>query len=432
MANEYYVPAPDIYIPGEGTSSTDFIGFSFNGVESSDLGIVRVSASDRYNDILIPNFQDKAAQMPGSDFTLYWESFYSTRSWTVNIAFDELTETQLRRLRQTFSTKKIGKLIFHEKKQISRLNWENLIDNVENLEDNYIYYTAKVQSPPQLNYICFDVREEWEYAGTGVGYTGFIDSIIYKYTFNGVTYKGSGSNIKKMIKKFDDDQKEKQEEDREPNPYYPIPFYEFKNERIYKGEGTIQFIAYYPFGMRDVGTTREYDEDGDPRNERQPGIMLEGSAPDKPSREAASTLYNRGDVPADWRLAIWWNRFNSLEKIELFTKSKEEIVEGEEPILWMHFEPRKPSKQTPGNLTKNGLKYIIINSKSNLLEAAYYKNGEWNYNGQVYNKNLISGDFFKLPLGKFTIKTTYRKDYSDGGEDGPKGGDYFYYKHLYL
>lgn len=419
MANEYYVPAPDIYIPGEGTSSTDFIGFSFNGVESSDLGIVRVSASDRYNDILIPNFQDKTAQMPGSDFTLYWESFYSTRSWTVNIAFDELTETQLRRLRQTFSTKNIGKLIFHEKRQISRLNWEILpgqedpIDKVENLEDNYIYYTAKVQSPPQLNYICFDVREEWE--DSEATKADLIDSIVYRYTYNNVAYEESGSTIK--AKTFE----------------HAVTFYQLVNERIYKGEGTIQFIAYYPFGMRDVGTTREYNEDGDPRNEKQPGIMLDGSAPNQPSRSAASTLYNRGDMPADWRLAIWWNRFNSLEKIELFTKSKEEIIEGEDdPILWMHFEPRKPSYQSDGNYDKNGLKYIIINSKSNLLEAAYYKNGEWTYNGQVYNKNLVGGDFFKLPLGKFTIKTTYGKDYSDGGEDGPKGGDYFYYKHLYL
>jgi len=423
MANEYYVPAPDIYIPGEGTSSTDFIGFSFNGVESSDLGIVRVSASDRYNDILIPNFQDKAAQMPGSDFTLYWESFYSTRSWTVNIAFDELTETQLRRLRQAFDTKNIGKLIFHEKKQISRLNWENSIDKVENLEDNYIYYTAKVQSPPQLNYICFDVREEWTSVGTDV--STLIDSIVYRYTYNNVKYEESGSAIKS---KFKNENKNEDNPSEYNNP--GCKFYRFVNERIYKGEGTIQFIAYYPFGMRDVGTTREYDKDGDPRNEKQPGIMLGGSSPDGRSKEASSILYNRGDLPTDWRLAIWWYRFNFLEKIELFIGSS---LVGE-----MHFQLNKEASESKEEKDANGLKYIIINSKSNLVEEAYYKNG-WNYTGNVYNINLVGGDFFKIPNGSssFTFKTTYGVDTATATEDepateGPKGGDYFYYKHLYL
>jgi hypothetical protein len=37
----------------------DFISFTYNGVHSTDLGIVRVTASNRYNDALVPSFQDK-------------------------------------------------------------------------------------------------------------------------------------------------------------------------------------------------------------------------------------------------------------------------------------------------------------------------------------------------------------------------------------
>jgi hypothetical protein len=38
----------------------DFISFSYNGVHSTELGIVHVSSSDRYADALLPTIQDKA------------------------------------------------------------------------------------------------------------------------------------------------------------------------------------------------------------------------------------------------------------------------------------------------------------------------------------------------------------------------------------
>jgi len=37
----------------------DFISFSYNGVHSTELGIVHVSSSDRYADVLFPTIQDK-------------------------------------------------------------------------------------------------------------------------------------------------------------------------------------------------------------------------------------------------------------------------------------------------------------------------------------------------------------------------------------
>ena len=43
---------------------------------------------------------------------LYWESFYNNKSWSVNIAFDNLSETNYRELRQWLNGKDIGELTF--------------------------------------------------------------------------------------------------------------------------------------------------------------------------------------------------------------------------------------------------------------------------------------------------------------------------------
>ena len=143
----------------------DFYGFQFNGFHSSDLGIVRVSDGSRYNDSLVPAFQDKTAQRVGNDGTFYWESFYTNKPIAVQIAFDNLSEIQYRKLRQVFDGKAEGDLIFDE--------------------TPYKAYYVKVQNPPQLKTICF-------------------------------------------------------------NDYYEEGGQE-KVRRVYKGEGTINFICYNPY-----------------------------------------------------------------------------------------------------------------------------------------------------------------------------------------
>lgn len=78
----------------------DFISFSFNGYRSEDLGIVRVSDGSRYSENLIPTSQDKIVQVPGGDGFYYFGSDNTQRTFNINIAFDELTEEQFRKLRQ--------------------------------------------------------------------------------------------------------------------------------------------------------------------------------------------------------------------------------------------------------------------------------------------------------------------------------------------
>ena len=80
--------------------SGDFIGFTFNGVHSSDMGIIRTSDGSRFNENLLPTFTDKTVQIPGGDGTYYFGSNYTQRQIPISVATDELTETQFRQLKQ--------------------------------------------------------------------------------------------------------------------------------------------------------------------------------------------------------------------------------------------------------------------------------------------------------------------------------------------
>lgn len=149
----------------------DFIGFSFNGTHSSELGIVRTSDGSRFNDNLLPTSQDTTQSVAGRDETYYFDTNYTQRTFNLSIAFDKLTEVNLRKLRQLLSLKDVAELIFDEMP--------------------YKIYMAKVVSNPILKYICFDADD---------------------------------------------------------------------GQRIYKGEGTINFTAYYPFARSRYKYLDEYTE----------------------------------------------------------------------------------------------------------------------------------------------------------------------------
>ena len=141
----------------------DFIGFSFNGYRSEDLGIVRVSDGSRYNEDLLPTSQDKTVQVPGGDGFYYFGSDYTQKQISINIAFDNLNEADFRKLQQVFGTKELGKLIFDEKP--------------------YKYYMVK-SGKPQLKYICFGKEGERTYKGEGtlsfIAYYPYAKS-VYKF-----------------------------------------------------------------------------------------------------------------------------------------------------------------------------------------------------------------------------------------------------------
>lgn len=282
----------------------DFIGFSFNEHRSENLGIMRVSDGSRYNEDLVPTTQDKTVQVPGGDGFYYFGSDYTQRQFSINIAFDELTEKQFRELQQVFGTKELGKLVFDERP--------------------YKYYMVK-SSKPQLKYICF-------------GKDG---------------------------------------------------------ERIYKGEGTLSFTAYYPFAKsvfkflekeieKETGkevyvlrkTYSNIEEWAEASGMKAQGIL--DTIPAEPTENAYPiSVYNAGDLEADFIL-----KFNGAPSNTINIALAQQDVGDKKAFL---------------NLKKFSLKNtdtgFQINTKTNLIEGF---NAE-GLTGTLYNENIIQGDFFKIP-----------------------------------
>lgn len=154
----------------------DFLGFTFNGVHSSDLGIMRVSNGDRYETNLSPTFSDRTAHVSGSDETYYFGTDCTSTTHKIDIAFDEISEKQIRRIKQVFLPNKVGKLIYDEAP--------------------YKYYMAKINSVPVFKYLCFDNEiGQRIYKGEGtielISYYPYAKS-RYKYLED---YQVSSSNI---------------------------------------------------------------------------------------------------------------------------------------------------------------------------------------------------------------------------------------------
>lgn len=126
----------------------DFIGFTIDGIHSSDLGLMRISEGDRYEANLSPTFSDRTSHIQGSDETYYFGTDYTSLTHKLSVAFDSISEKQIRRIKQIFSSKKIMKLIYDE--------------------IPYKYYLVKSAAPPSLKYLCFDNENgERVYKGEG-------------------------------------------------------------------------------------------------------------------------------------------------------------------------------------------------------------------------------------------------------------------------
>lgn len=283
----------------------DFCGFTWRGEHSSDHGIVRVSDGSRYNDTILPAFQDTTQKMPGSDGTLYWESFYTNKTFSINIAFDHLTEDNYRKLRQWLNGKDRGELIFDEAP--------------------YKAYTVKLQSAPQLKTICFNEG----------------------------------------------------------------------NQRIYKGEGTIQFIAYYPYAKSVHKFLDDYTDYSN-KDEWAPmsGMITisnqEGTSLIDIFDNNKIQLFNPGDVVTDFKLRIPVNGIEHLSAVK--------IEQAENQIAVLEFKtfiiPQLQIKNYDINKHQ-----IRINSMTQLIEEIY----DGKPTGKLFNQFIKAGDFFKIPLGNSTL-----------------------------
>lgn len=187
----------DVYELGSSKKDNDFIGFTFGDHHSSEFGIVRTSNGSRFDENLLPTIQDKTVQVPGGDGTYYFGSYYTQRQFSIQIAFDSLTEDGLRKLKQWLGDKKIKDLIFDEAP--------------------YKAYRAKVTGSATIKHICFS-EMAYNEDGTEKGFQR--------------AYKGEGTIQFTCYEPFARLRKGKNGEDGKTEDFYPIADYPTREEWI--------------------------------------------------------------------------------------------------------------------------------------------------------------------------------------------------------
>lgn len=139
----------------------DFVGFTFNGIHSSELGILSVTSSNRYGKDLLPQQNEQTISIPGRDGSYFFSSQFQSSSFSLNIAYDKLEEWQIRRIRALFTIKAIGDLVFDE--------------------EPFKIYKAKVTGKPTLTFVCFDQNGKRVYKGEGrINFTCYFPFAISK------------------------------------------------------------------------------------------------------------------------------------------------------------------------------------------------------------------------------------------------------------
>ena len=136
----------------------DLTGFKFGDYHSSQFGLIRVSNGSRYNEYLLPTLKNTTTDVPGMEGTLYFGTQKTTRSFQVDMAFDSLTEEDIRDIREWLTG--VHPLIFDERP--------------------YIQYMCILNSAPQLKYLTFEENGVRIYKGELS--VSFISYLPYGYS----------------------------------------------------------------------------------------------------------------------------------------------------------------------------------------------------------------------------------------------------------
>ena len=389
----------------------DFTGFSFGGVHSSDLGITRVSGGDRYEEKLHPEVSDRTAEVPGLDGVYYFGSEHRERVFDITLGFDSLTEEQFRRLRTIFSTKEVKELIFDERP--------------------YKKYIAKIESPVELSFVCFDEPRKVigaERKGIRITErTATTSSVIsdvsegLDVTLSESTYQSFFSSDGTNTFEYRDSVWYLVEEEAEVelsnygievtinDPSVENIGFKVTNsttngvtweqvtpytidythvQRIYKGEGKISFICHYPYAK---SVFKELPEGSD-EWAFSSGILSVSDYSEFDRYDNTSgiiNIYNGGDLPTNFSLYCPFLVSHSM-KLKYYTSAN--TLGGQLNI----------GDITPlDNITGHNDIGFLINTSNGLIQGVqsitYAADGvSYVTSSNFYNRYIKSGSFFKI------------------------------------
>lgn len=372
-------------------TKADFIGFEFAGKHSSDLGIIRTSDGDRFSEQLTPEIKDITVEVPGMHGEYFFGSTYGNRTFEVQIAYDHLTEEQFREMRKLYGIRNVDTLIFDERP--------------------YKKYLAKIESPIELSYICFDEpkrkivgenENDKRYGVRVINRIPITETIVDEDTQEEIEIETGEYEV----------QRER---------IYPYEREE-GTERIYKGEGSISFVCYFPFAKSVYKQIPISEEESDWVISSGLLTAAEYATIDKYNNETGIiNVYNAGDVPTGFRLYIPFDAGaeSTLEPITLTYKN----ISNAETVNILSIEAITKKDNDVGILIDTNNDLIVgVNSQPTINQNG---NAQYSTSGNIYNEYVEAGDFFKL-------QPNLKNDGATIEITGGKEGIEIFYDYLYF
>ncbi len=357
----------------------DFTGFTFGGQHSDGLNIIRVSSGDRYEEQLHPEIKDRTAEVLGVHGDYYFGSDYGTRTFDIDFAFDHLTERQFRELRKIFGTKNIKELIFDERP--------------------YKKYMAKIESPVELSYVCFD--EPKRTVGAERDGVRVVDR-----TTSTSTEEIDGEEVEITTTTIT----------RERVTPYEYDY--SQTERIYKGEGKISFICHFPFAKSVFKELPEGSEEWAISSGILSATTRTGQKIDEYDN-GQIIVYNPGDIETGFRLYCPSSAAGNSIVLQ--------YGESDERVLVINAVTLKVNgKINNQDVYDDG---FIIDTNSGLINGVKSISTDLNGNtiittsDNIYNEYVNSGYFFHLPSSTATAALNIT-----GGVEGMQ----IFYDYLYF
>lgn len=349
-----------------------FLGFTYNGIHSSIMGVTRINESTRYNESLLPSCKDRSADRLGNDGQFFYGTTYTKRDIVVNYAFEGLTAEQQSLITRHWLDDKIHALIFDEAP--------------------YKVYYARIVGTAAKKFLPFSKDEQLIQRGEG----SFVFTCYFPYALSRFEYQEDYIPLK--IHEWAPGEEQILEQDVgliEKTEIYSGQFYydllepsaacysdtkfdwvgnrDLIQEVDQKLDPTANASFLYGIGYSEYYNFDEWIEASKiPSNNEYGKIVREGS-------KTMIKLYNAGDVPIPFK--VW---FIANKEIMNFS-----IKCGEKEITIKNLQN-----------TKGSVYYYVIDFLTHSIEG---HNALGQQTGYIYNPAISSGQFFLLPMGESTI-----------------------------
>lgn len=359
-----------------------FLGFTYNNIHSSTLGITRISSSARYNDTLIPTLKDVTTDIVGVSGVVYFGTTYVKRALSVSFAFDGLTEEQISRIKILWHDRQIHDLIFDEQP--------------------YKVYSAKITGTTSIKHLQFVDNGVEHFRGEGnIAFTCYFPFARSRYAwqedynlenipewrtdeeFDGIIDLSEGGNIQ-----YDFDTAPEVSSEIVGNDFVWVEPQSLLGTMVVDADDatTNSQLIMYHYSNSPYINYNDWIESSSIPSHSQYGVYN--------SSTQSIVLYNAGDVIMP---SQWYYRVTDTPKNITF------ICDGITKLTLTNVQ----QSHAPSPTGAGADYYIVIDMPRATIQ------GYDQYDrptGRLYNECITQGGFFGIPLGAHTIQVAKPMD----------------------